>query len=65
MRYPHLATAVDVIGTKFFHAFGYNVPQNFIAYFRREQLDVDPDAHFTRGCPGSSRVGHAHSGVSR
>jgi len=47
--YPHLATAVDVIGTKLFHAIGYNVPENHIAHFRRSQLQVHPEARFTRG----------------
>ena len=42
--YPNLSTAADVIGTKFFHAIGYFVPENYIAYFRREQLVIAPDA---------------------
>lgn len=40
--YPELSTAADVIGSRFFHAFGYHVPQNDVAYIRREQLRIDP-----------------------
>lgn len=39
---PELATAAEVISTKFFHAFGYNVPENYITFFKRDQLRVDP-----------------------
>jgi hypothetical protein len=46
-RYPNLSTAADVIGSRFFHAFGYFVPENHIAYVRRDQLVVAPDARIT------------------
>jgi hypothetical protein len=42
--HPNLSTAADVIGSRFFHAFGYHVPQNDVAYIRREQLRIDPRA---------------------
>ena len=42
--HPNLSTAADVIGSRFFHAFGYHVPQNDLAYIRREQLRIDPGA---------------------
>lgn len=45
--YPELATAAEVIATKLFYAIGYNVPQNTIFRFRREQLRLDPQARFT------------------
>ena len=35
---PEMASAADVIGSKFFHALGYNVPENYIVRFTREQL---------------------------
>jgi hypothetical protein len=38
---PELSTAAEVISTKFFYAFGYNVPENYITFFNREQLRVD------------------------
>jgi hypothetical protein len=44
---PELASAADVIGTKFFYALGYNVPENYVVYFRREDLVVDPKAKLT------------------
>ena len=46
-RYPNLSTAADVIGSRFFHAFGYFVPENYVAYVRREQLVVAADARIS------------------
>jgi hypothetical protein len=42
--YPSLPSAADVIGTKFFHALGYNVPENYIAHFAPHQLTLSPHA---------------------
>ena len=42
-----LGSACDVIGSRLFWAAGYNVPDNTIAYFRTEDLDVDQDATYT------------------
>jgi len=42
--YPEMATGAEVVGTKFFHALGYHVPENYIVAFERRQLQVDPDA---------------------
>ena len=53
--YPELSTAADVIGSRFFHAFGYHVPQNDVAFIRREQLRIDPRATITIG-GGKRRV---------
>ena len=36
--YPEMCSAADVIGSKLFYALGYNTPENYIVYFRREQL---------------------------
>jgi len=44
--YPELATAAEVIATKLFYASGYNVPQNTILRFQRQQLRVDAEAQF-------------------
>jgi len=49
LKNPHLASAADVIGSNFFHAIGYNVPENFIARFRRDEVEVAKGARFTRG----------------
>ncbi len=43
---PEMATAADVIGSRFFHAIGYNVPQNYLVRFQRSQLVVDPKTRF-------------------
>lgn len=41
---PEMATAADVIVSKFFHALGYNVPENYLFTFSRHQLSVAADA---------------------
>ena len=41
-----LASAADVIGAKFLHALGYHVPENYVAYFDRDQIAVSTDATF-------------------
>jgi hypothetical protein len=51
--WPNLSTAADVIGAKFFHAFGYNVPENYVAYLRREDLRIGPQAQVAM--PGGKR----------
>jgi len=43
-RYPNLSTGADVVSTKFFYAFGYHVPENYVAYFRPGQLRIAPGA---------------------
>ena len=37
---PEMASGAEVIATKFFHAFGYNVPENYVATIRREGLVI-------------------------
>ena len=46
---PEMATSAEIISTKFFHAIGYNVPENYLVIFRREQLRVDPAAEISVG----------------
>ncbi|HYP07549.1 MAG TPA: hypothetical protein VER03_15055 [Bryobacteraceae bacterium] len=43
---PELASAADVISSKFLYALGYNVPENYIVRFRPEQLSIDPKTTF-------------------
>lgn len=38
--FPELASAADMICSKFFYALGYNTPENYIVHFRRENLSV-------------------------
>jgi len=45
--YPGMATGTEVAVTKLMWALGYNVPENHIAYMRREQLVVGNGAKFT------------------
>ncbi|OFW44776.1 MAG: hypothetical protein A3J28_05030 [Acidobacteria bacterium RIFCSPLOWO2_12_FULL_60_22] len=44
---PEMASAADVISSKFFYALGYYVPENYILYFQRSQLVVAPNASIT------------------
>jgi hypothetical protein len=45
--YRGMTTGTEVAVTKLMWALGYNVPENHIAYMRREQLVVGADAKFT------------------
>ena len=42
--FPEMASGAEVISTKFFHAFGYHVPENYIAILNPETLEIAPDA---------------------
>jgi hypothetical protein len=55
-RNPELATAAEVISTKFFHALGYNVPENYVISFTRDQLRVDPEATIGDGAARERRL---------
>ena len=52
--YPELASAADIIGSKFFYALGYNTPENYIVRFQREKLVVSNGA-FWRDSSGIKR----------
>jgi hypothetical protein len=41
---PEMASGAEVISTKFFHAFGYHVPENYIASIRRQALIIGETA---------------------
>lgn len=43
-QHPELTTSADVVVSKLYWAAGYNVPDNSIAFFRREDLVVPADA---------------------
>lgn len=45
-RYPELATAADVVGSKFFYALGYWTPENYIVHFPLSRLEIDPKATY-------------------
>ncbi|MBN2243897.1 MAG: hypothetical protein JW793_14520 [Acidobacteria bacterium] len=44
---PEMATAADIISSKFLYALGYNVPEYYIIEFRPDQIRVDPGATVT------------------
>ena len=46
---PEMATSAEVISTKFFYAAGYNVPENYIVFFRRADVVVGKDARLSVG----------------
>ena len=41
---PELPSSVELISTKFFHAIGYHVPQDFVVHFSPDQLGIAPGA---------------------
>jgi hypothetical protein len=49
-----MATAADVLSSKFFYALGYHVPENYIVYFDRDRLQVGKGAT-TRNLRGQKR----------
>src|SRR5262245_6872929 len=51
-----MATAAEVIATKFFYAMGYNVPENYLVFFQREDLTVDPEARISVGLSQPRRM---------
>ncbi len=52
--HPELGSGADVVCTYLLWAAGYNVPDNSIAYFRREDLVIARDAS------GEDALGHKH-----
>ncbi|MEX2262305.1 MAG: hypothetical protein WD696_10155 [Bryobacteraceae bacterium] len=46
-RNPELATSADVISSKFFHALGYHVPENYIVHFPPDQLRIGEETMLT------------------
>jgi len=44
---PQMSTSAEVIATKFFYAFGYNVPQNYLVFLQYQDLEISPDAELT------------------
>ncbi len=44
--FPELATGAEVVCTKIFYAAGYNVPENYIAYFDPSILGLGKDVEF-------------------
>ena len=53
---PEMATAAEVISTKFFYAMGYNVPENYLVFFRRDDLRVDHTAEISVGLGPKRRM---------
>ena len=39
---PEMASGAEVISTKFFYAFGYHTPENYLANVRRDALKIAP-----------------------
>ena len=46
---PEMASAADAITSKFFHALGYNVPENYVVYFDRSRIAVAEGAQLKDG----------------
>ena len=41
---PEMASGADLLGSRFFHALGYNTPENYLAYFFDDRLAVGEGA---------------------
>ncbi len=44
---PQMATSAEVISTKFFYAFGYHVPENYLAQISRDRVRIGDNARVT------------------
>lgn len=53
--FPELSSSADVIGSKIYYALGYNTPENYAVYFRREQLTIAEKSSWR------DRVGKEHA----
>ena len=53
-NYPEASSSAEVISTKIFHAAGYFVPENYIAYFDPDRLVIEEGAEVRVG-DGSTR----------
>ncbi len=47
LQNPELSTGAEVMGSKFFHAIGYNTPENYIARIHTSDLIIDDKAKIT------------------
>jgi hypothetical protein len=56
---PEMATAAELISTKFFFAAGYNVPENYLVFFQRSDLVVDANARISEGLGPERRMSEA------
>jgi len=43
MSNPEMATGAEMISVRFFHALGYHVPDDYLIFFPRERLVLDPN----------------------
>jgi hypothetical protein len=57
--YPEMASAAEVIATKFFYAAGYHVPENYLVYFDAGRLQLDPAAKTETAGGGKRRMDSA------
>jgi hypothetical protein len=55
MSNPEMTTGADVIGSAFFHALGYNVPQNYLVTFSEDKLVVNDDKGVTIDVKGRAQ----------
>ena len=64
---PEMASGAEVISTKFFHAFGYHVPENYLATLRRESLVIGDGAQVADedGKPAAMRPAGRRGGAGK
>jgi hypothetical protein len=54
--YLGMASAAGVISGRILHAIGYNVPEDYVVTFRRDDLTLDPDVEFVPPQGGPQRL---------
>ncbi|PWT87669.1 MAG: hypothetical protein C5B54_11960 [Acidobacteria bacterium] len=56
--YPQLSTSAEVVCTKFFYAFGYNVPENYLVFVPERQFEIAPDTKIGKDRPFTNEYLH-------
>ncbi|MFC1509009.1 hypothetical protein ACFL60_04885 [Candidatus Omnitrophota bacterium] len=46
--FPGMETTTAFIVNRLFHGFGYNTPEDYLYFFRREDMGIDPDGELTQ-----------------
>ena len=58
--YPEMASGAEVVASKFFHALGYNVPENYVVNFQRSRLRLSSGAVLRDRAGGARPLTEAH-----
>ena len=59
LDHPELSTGAEMVGSKFFYALGYNVPENYLVRFTERQLQLNGESSL-RDYRGMQRTMNGH-----